>query len=128
MKIDKRIDAPFLTKFVNNKTFLTHDELIASIVNEIGNILSTKLKQKFDDSTKTPYGYGVPDLQSLDSSAESLGGFKEKCCKAILAYEPRVSDVTISDCFIDYKTQMLHMQLTVFCTSISFFHNFSFHL
>ena len=126
--IDKRIDVPFLMKFISDKTFLTPDELIASIVNEIGNILSAKLKQKFDDSNKTPYGYGVPDLQSLDNSPESLGSFRESCRKAILSFEPRVSDATISECFIDYKKQILHIELHVVCPNISFSHHFSCHV
>ncbi len=110
--IDKRIDAPFLTKFNRRSPFLKSEkELYASIIEEIGNILSSKLKIS-EISYDSPYSYGVRDLQSIENSEESMLIYKENCRNAILRFEPRVSDVIITVLHFNNSSQTLEMELT----------------
>ena len=113
MTIERRIDIPFLDKF-NSKTpfFRSESELFASVVDEIGNILSTRLRARELDGT-SPFGYGVRDLQSLEGTGEFVERFKAHCREAILRFEPRVSDVFIEDCRFNKITQHLEMDMFV---------------
>ena len=110
--IDKRIDAPFLTKFNRKSAFIkSEDELYISIMEEIGNILSTKLKTR-EISYDSPYSYGVRDLQSIENSEESKNIFKDNCREAILRFEPRVSDVEIIELRFNNISQTLEIELS----------------
>ena len=112
MTIDKRIDAPFLSKFNEGSIYLkTESELFNSIINEIGNILSTKLKMKYT-SGDSPFSYGISDLQSLENSEDSLNEFKIQCRKTILQFEPRISDIVISDCSFNGLNQCLEIEIS----------------
>lgn len=114
MTIDRRVDTPFLTKFNRDSPYLkSEDDLFASIMEEIGNILSTKLKT-FEISYNSPYSYGVRDLQSLENSKESLDTFEENCRRAILRFEPRVSDVTVIKSHINNNLQTLELELSCY--------------
>ena len=121
--IDKRIDAPFLQKFVRKTPFLNQNELIESIVNEIGNILSSR--HQFPGRIKFPFAYGIQDLLSMDNSVESLNTFKENCRNAILKFEPRVSDVAITNCQSNHLHQSLNIELIITCQNFRFGHTFS---
>ncbi len=110
--IDTRIDAPFLTKFNRKSPYLKPNELIDSITDEIGNILASK-------TALSPFLYGVPDLQSLDNSPESLNTFAEHCRKAVLRFEPRVRDVEISNCHINTNTQSLELEISCFVPTLN---------
>ena len=121
--IDKRIDAPFLAKFVKKTPFLSQNELIESIVDEIGNILSSR--HQAPEGVKFPFAYGIHDLLSMDNSVEMMNEFKENCRDAILRFEPRVSDVAITNCQIDYLHQSLNIELLITCPNFRFEHAFS---
>lgn len=112
MMIEKRVDAPFLSKFNRDSIYLkSENDLFNSIINEIGNILSTKLKTKAA-SEDSPFGYGVSDLQSLENSEDSLNEFKLQCRKAILRFEPRIDDVIISNCHFNKLNQCLELEIS----------------
>ncbi len=111
--INKRTDAPFLSKFNRNSIYLnSENELCESIINEIGNILSSKLKT-IDKNEKLPFSYGIRDLQSIDNSVESINEFKIHCMEQILRYEPRIEDLYINECVINKMNQTLEIEL--FC-------------
>lgn len=107
----KRIDAPFLSKF-NRKSvyFDSEEEICNSIINEIGNILSSKLKIT-DKSEETPFSYGIRDLQSVDNSQDAIEEFKDHCIRQILRYEPRVEEVYINECNLNKMNQTLEIEL-----------------
>lgn len=111
MAIDKRIDVPFLTKFNRNEVFFDNkNALFESIIQEIGNILSTKLKTDSIDYD-SPFSYGVRDLQSLDTSELEIENFKTHCREAILKFEPRLSDVMIQSCTVNHSRQTIELEL-----------------
>lgn len=119
MAIDKRIDVPFLNKFNKKSPYLkSEDELYASIAEEIGNILSTKLKIK-DVSIDSPFGYGVRDLQSLEKSNEAVEQFKQQCCDAILRFEPRISEIEIIECKFNDVAQVLELEFSCQVPSVA---------
>ena len=110
MAIDRRIDVPFLNKFNRKSPYIkSESELYASIVEEIGNILSTKLKTR-EVSTDSPFAYGVRDLQSLEKSDEAINQFKQQCRDTILRFEPRVSDIDILECRFNDLAQTLELE------------------
>jgi predicted component of type VI protein secretion system len=115
-----RIDSPFLSKFKNSTPLYikSEEELAQSIMEEIGNILSTKLKLpgKFQDikDRDSPYAYGVRDLQSVGISPEELDTFKNHCKVAILSYECRLIDIEINNISFDKDRQIL--MLNIQCT------------
>lgn len=111
--IKGKIDAPFLSKFNRNSVYLdSDDEFYQSIIDEIGNILSSKLKI-IDKANESPFAYGIKDLQSIDNSIDSLDDFKIHCIKQILRYEPRIDEVFINECVINKMNQTLEIEL--FC-------------
>ncbi|MBR1479470.1 MAG: GPW/gp25 family protein [Alphaproteobacteria bacterium] len=111
MTIERRIDIPFLDKFNSDTSFFrSESELVASIVNEIGNILSTRLRER---DAVPPFDYGIRDLQSLEGSGEFVERFKAHCRAAILRFEPRVSDILVEDCRFNQQTQHLEMDILI---------------
>jgi predicted component of type VI protein secretion system len=130
--VRKRIDAPFLSKLSGGPVYIkATDDLLKSVVDEIGNILSSRLMipngYVDGDVYSFPFAYGVRDLQSVGISRENLDAFKSHCRKAILRFECRISDVEIGDISFDKTTQHLRMdvsftlkdQLTKFTTVVT---------
>jgi predicted component of type VI protein secretion system len=114
-----KIDAPFLSKFNRQSIYITSEtELYQSIIEEIGNILSSKLRvigdyrnPKVKDS---PFCYGVRDLQSIGTSSEEMEEFKLHCRTMILNFEPRIQDIEITKIFLNRETQNLRLDVTCF--------------
>lgn len=108
---EKKIDAPFLSKFNRNSVYFNSDEeLYKSIIDEIGNILSSKLKI-LNKKEKSPFGYGIRDLQSIDNSIDCLNDFKINCIEKILYYEPRIEEVYINECIVNKMNQTIEIEL-----------------
>ncbi|MDR2667372.1 MAG: GPW/gp25 family protein [Holosporales bacterium] len=115
-----KIDVPFLYKFNEKSTYIqSKDELYLSITEEIGNILSSKLKIPGDFTEiafeSTPFSYGVRDIQSIETSNEKLEKLKTHYRKAILNFEPRLSDVEVKTISVNNETQTLKIELI--CTT-----------
>lgn len=109
--IKKRVDSPFLSKFNQDSIYLNSDEeLYKSIIDEIGNILSSKLKIT-NRNEESPFAYGIRDLQSIDNSMDRLNDFKNHCIEKILRYEPRIEDLYINECSINKMNQTLEIEL-----------------
>ncbi|MDR3224049.1 MAG: hypothetical protein LBT03_00455 [Holosporales bacterium] len=113
-----KINAPFLSKFNRPfQYFSGHSELCKSIIDEIGNILSTKLKLPGDYRSNVfmdvPFSYGVRDIQSVGISLEDLESFKEHCRLQILAFESRISDLEIED--ISFNKEKQNIKMTINC-------------
>lgn len=107
----KSIDRPFLDKLKYGSVYCKdYDEYISSIVNEIYNILSCRLKSS-DKVTQNPFCYGIKDLQSLDLSYNNLESFRIQCEKIIEHLEPRVDKVEISNINILKNTQSLEFSI-----------------
>ncbi|MDR1390869.1 MAG: GPW/gp25 family protein [Holosporales bacterium] len=122
MAIDKKAEASFLSKFNRKSVYLdSENEFFESIVEEIGNILSTKLK-KLDDREESPFSYGIRDLQSLEISKNSIDEFKIHCCNMILKFEPRISDISVNNYHFDNKSQLLAMEFV--CQTVKFSNSF----
>lgn len=118
MTIDRRIEVPFLSKFNRKSQFFdSQNELLESIIEEIGNILSTKIRS--ENSTElSPFSYGVKDLQSINDAQENLEAYAKECRKAILRLEPRVTNVSITKCQINKQTQTLEMEISCFVPTV----------
>lgn len=118
MTIDRRIEVPFLSKFNRKSQFFdSQNELLESIIEEIGNILSTKIRS--ENSTElSPFSYGAKDLQSINYAQENLEAYAEECRKAILRLEPRVTNVSITKCQINKQTQTLEMEISCFVPTV----------
>jgi predicted component of type VI protein secretion system len=115
--VRKKIDAPFLSKLSGGPVYIrSTDDLLKSVADEIGNILSSRLMipdgYVDGDIYNFPFAYGVRDLQSVGISRENLDAFKSHCRKAILRFECRISDVEIGDVAFDKSTQQLKMDIS----------------
>jgi predicted component of type VI protein secretion system len=115
MKTKIKIDRPFLEKFTERSIYLTsYDELCKSVINEIGNILSSKLKLNDENSKsfKIPFLYGVRDLQSIGISDDNIENFKRHCEKIILELEPRLSRIEFDKVNVNKEEQSLKVEIT----------------
>jgi predicted component of type VI protein secretion system len=126
------IYAPFLSKFSRESVYIqSDDELYQSIIEEIENILSSRLKIPDDYTTllseNTPFSYGVRDIQSIGGSNEEFEKLKTHYRDTILRFEPRLLDIEIGKMQIHRDTQTLKIEMTCvvknsnkkFTTSIS---------
>lgn len=110
----KKVDLPFLEKFNQSSVYIdSYGGLCQSIVEEIGNILFSKLKLsgKYGDFKDIPFSYGVRDIQSVNASFEELRNFKTHCEEAILNLEPRLESIEISDIKLDKEKQVLNLKI-----------------
>ncbi|MDR1332834.1 MAG: GPW/gp25 family protein [Holosporales bacterium] len=112
-----KVDAPFLSKFNRRSAYIeSTDELLQSIVEEVGNVLSAKLaipgSHTAKDIYNSPFSYGVRDIQSIGISSGDLDNFKAHCRRAILAFDPRLLNVEIDNIAFDKCAQRLKMSMT----------------
>ncbi|MDR2074932.1 MAG: hypothetical protein LBP31_01795 [Holosporales bacterium] len=106
----KKLDRPFLDKIVVRSTYFSnYEEYVSSIIDEIGNILSCRLKNKENSS----FNYGISDILSVGSDNDNLEKFKLECQNIVKKLEPRISDIEITDIDSNNKTQT--MELTMVC-------------
>ncbi len=109
--MNSRLDRPFLDKFFKESTYFQDKrEYIDSIIDEISNILSSRLRTVggFDDN---PFNYGIRDLLSLDFSRDDLTTFKNQCRSIILRLEPRISDLEITSLKVNTEKQALNFEI-----------------
>ncbi|MDR0744678.1 MAG: GPW/gp25 family protein [Holosporales bacterium] len=108
-------DKPLFEKF-NSKSVLfdSDQEFLSSILDEIDNIISTRLKLRYERGLlDNPFAYGIRDLQSIDISSESLENFKLHCQKAILASEPRITNIEIVDVKVNNENQAILFDMLI---------------
>jgi predicted component of type VI protein secretion system len=120
-----KTDFPFLSKFDSESVYITSNEdFLSSIVDEIGNILSSRLKlpqsYKDFDFGNVPFAYGIRDLQSLGYSRRDLEDFKVHCRDMILRLEPRLEYIEIQDINIDKEAQSISITLVCYPKSSNY--------
>jgi predicted component of type VI protein secretion system len=86
-----------------------YEEYVSSIIDEIENILSCRLKNKENG----PFDYGAPDLLSVGVESNNLEKFKLECQMMIKKLEPRISDIEITNVVPNNNNQTL--ELTMIC-------------
>jgi predicted component of type VI protein secretion system len=86
-----------------------YEEYVSSVIDEIENILSCRLKSKGSGS----FNYGVFDLLSVGIESGSLEKFRLECQRIIKKLEPRISEVEITNVTPDNNNQTL--ELTMVC-------------
>ena len=115
-----KVDRSFFDKF-NNSTYINNiKELGESIIAEIYNILSTRLKSHINSSTfkgtkENPFDYGIIDLQSFNN-IEQLSENIKQC---IMLYEPRIKDCHIENVNIDQQKQSITFNIFFIIDSYS---------
>ena len=103
-----KIDRSFFDKF-NNSTYISNvKELGESIIAEIYNILSTRLKShinsiNFKGTQYNPFDYGILDLQSFNNIEELSENIKQ----CIILHEPRIKECYIENINIDKQKQLI---------------------
>ncbi len=108
-----KLDRPFLEKMTVGQTYhIDYDSYISSVVDEMGNILSCRLRGNAGVS-KNPFGYGIKDWLSQEISKDGLDMFRISCQRIIKELDSRISDIEITDIKINNKKQSL--QLEVMC-------------
>lgn len=110
---NKKIDTPFFQKMVTMSKFISFPEYKNSIINEIRNILSSRIKG--NDYKNSPFLYGIPDIESLDGSLDNLELFKKKSESLIIHNEPRISEIRILNAVMNNNTQLLELQMRCVC-------------
>lgn len=107
-----KVDRSFFDKF-NNSTYINSiKELGESIIAEVYNILSTRLKshinfKKFNGTKENPFNYGIIDLQSFDNIEQ----LSENIRQCILLYEPRIKNCYIENMIIDNYKQSINFNV-----------------
>lgn len=107
-----RIDRPFFDKF-NSSTYIQDiKELGKSIIVEIYNILSTRIKShinvnKFKGTSENPFDYGIIDLQSFDNIEKLSSNIRS----SIMLYDPRVKDCYIENININQQQQSIEFSI-----------------
>lgn len=113
-----RIDRPFFEKLKNKSVYFNDDdEYYRSIIMEIGNIFSSRLKYKdsfLDEimdkkSRDIPFLYGIRDFQSLNNFDTEK--FKIQAREIIIRLEPRIIDFEIISLNFNYQLQRLEMNI-----------------
>lgn len=107
-----KLDRPFLEKMTTAQTYYRdYDSYISSVVDEIGNVLSCRLKEGSGVS-ENPFGYGIKDLLSQGISKDGLDMFRISCQRIIKELDPRILDIEITDLKINNTTQSLYLGIT----------------
>ena len=107
-----KIDRSFFDKF-NNSIYINNiKELGESIIAEVYNILSNRLKfhinfNKFKGTKSNPFDYGIIDLQSFNN-IEQLSISIKQC---ILLNEPRIHECHIENININNKKQSIDFNI-----------------
>ncbi len=107
-----KVDRSFFDKF-NNSTYISNiNELGTSIITEIHNILSTRLKSHinlntFKSTEKSPFDYGIVDLQSF----ANLNQLSEHIKQCVLLNEPRIKDCHIENININNNKQSINFDI-----------------
>jgi predicted component of type VI protein secretion system len=116
----KRVECVFFDKVLTQKKYIeSEDEYEDTIISEINNILSSRLKLKrglANAQHENPFMYGIPDIESLDGSQDSLDDFQKRCEKLILSSDPRLSEVKITDVTNDCSKQVIEMKIEAICS------------
>ena len=115
----EKIDIPFLEKFNSQSVyFKSSNELYKSIIREIENILSSRLKLTDEylevNFKDVPFYYGTRDLESIEISREGLHNFKSHCKKMILACEPRLKDLEFTKIEVNKEKQNLILNIVCY--------------
>lgn len=114
----EKIDRPFFEKFnKHNVYFNSQEEYYLSIVNEIGNILSSRLKisdieiNNVGGLADIPFIYGIRDIHSVNTL--NTDEFKAQCRDLVMMFEPRITDFEITS--ITHNQEIQSLELTVRC-------------
>lgn len=107
-----KIDRSFFDKFNNNTYIKNIKELGESIIAEIYNILSTRLKlninlKNFNRIKKNPFDYGIIDLQSF----KNIEQLSENIKQCILLNEPRIKECIIKNVSINTYNQTINFDI-----------------
>jgi predicted component of type VI protein secretion system len=103
------MDRPFLDKIAKGSTYCSgHEEYVSSIVGEIENVLSCRLK----DKDNGPFSYGVSDILSIGRQSDGLEKFGLECQEIIKKLEPRISDIEITSIVPNNNNQTLELTMT----------------
>ena len=107
-----KIDRSFFDKFNNNTYIKNIKELGESIIAEIYNILSTRLKlninlKNFNRIKKNPFDYGIMDLQSF----KNIEQLSENIKQCILLNEPRIKECIIENVSINTYNQTINFDI-----------------
>ncbi|MBQ9440857.1 MAG: GPW/gp25 family protein [Alphaproteobacteria bacterium] len=107
-----RVDRSFLDKFHSSTYIQNKKEFGESIIAEVYNILSTRIKShinmdKFKGTNENPFDYGILDLQSFDN-VEQLSENIKQC---IIFHEPRIKECYIENININPKQQSIEFNI-----------------
>jgi predicted component of type VI protein secretion system len=106
------VDRAFLDKFKRGSTYCRdYGEYISSIVEEIRNIMSCRLRS-YEGVSENPFCYGLKDIVSVSISHGGFEIFKKECRRSILSLEPRISDIEINEVSIDNEKQEMFIDVS----------------
>lgn len=107
----KRFDRSFLEKISVGETYHgDYESYKMSVINEIGNILSCRLKSEGGIS-ENPFSYGIKDLLSQDISKDDLDIFRINCQRIVKELEPRILDIEFTDLKVNARRQVLELAM-----------------
>ena len=112
------LDRSFFDKFNNSTYYKNVNELGKSIISEIYNILSTRLKsviniKKFEGTKSNPFNYGILDLLAFDNINEmdKIEQVSNNIRKCIMINEPRIKDCHIENLTINNQKQSISFDI-----------------
>ncbi|MBR1944096.1 MAG: GPW/gp25 family protein [Alphaproteobacteria bacterium] len=112
------MDRSFFDKF-NNSTYLKDvNEFGKSIISEIYNILSTRLRlpiniKDFKGTKNNPFNYGILDLLAFDNinKMDKLEQLSDNIKQCIMLHEPRIKDCHIENLTINNQKQNISFNI-----------------
>lgn len=106
---------------IPTKKYYNRFELIQSIEREVERILNTRAtvkREEYQDIAEDPLNFGLPEMFGLGDFSQFDGVNEEDwpriaalCEQAIMRYESRIKNVTISVTDFDQKSQTLSMTI-----------------
>lgn len=111
-------DRSFFDKFNNTTYFKNVNELGKSIISEIYNILSTRLKSSinlnnFNGTKNNPFDYGILDVLAMDNNnnIDKIEQLSNNISKCIMLYEPRIKNCHIENLTINNQKQTISFDI-----------------
>ena len=101
-----QVDRPFFDKFSHPSFFNNIKDVGRSVVREINNVLTAR--SPFWAAKGNPFSYGILDLSAFENDNKK---FIDNIKTAILAADPRIAELEISNFAIDLKKQTLNFSL-----------------
>lgn len=123
-----RFDRSLFEKIADRQTYYkSYEEYKNSVIYELENILSCRLRDSYRDLKESPYAYGIRDFLSQEISTANLELFKKEIQMIIKALDPRIFNIEIIEIKVNFEKQALEFSIDCVLKGGKFQHRVSIH-